>query len=241
MSHDLYSNLKATQTLAPAVYDADKNAAAIDLKGLSTCLLLVIVGAADATLSKTVKIDLEVEETDDTDNGTWTDVADAVSGANDGCFTVYVTQYRDHKRYCRVVVNFTSTHAPARSSALPPSAATPTWRRSTYKRMQGRLRLITLPAIDPVTLAHAKLHARIDHEVEDALRATFIAAARQHGEQLTGWQFVRSRVRAIARGVSSTRWTDRLAPAAAAGRRNHRLCGARWRSLAAARLYHSPR
>ena len=47
--------------------------------------------------------------------------------------------------------------------------------------MRGRLRLITAPA---------KLHARVDHDLEDDLLATFIAAARQHGEQLTGRQFV---------------------------------------------------
>lgn len=56
--------------------------------------------------------------------------------------------------------------------------------------MHGRLRLITPPALEPVTLAEAKLHARIDHDLEDGLLATFIAAARQHGEQLTGRQFV---------------------------------------------------
>ena len=65
-------------------------------------------------------------KTDDKDHGTWTDVADthlsrAVSGANDGCFAVldgadddnavYVTQYRGHQRYCRVVVNLSGTHA----------------------------------------------------------------------------------------------------------------------------------
>jgi len=56
--------------------------------------------------------------------------------------------------------------------------------------MHGRLRLITPPAMEPVTLAEAKLHARIDHDLENGLLATFIAAARQHGEQLTGRQFV---------------------------------------------------
>ena len=56
--------------------------------------------------------------------------------------------------------------------------------------MQTRLRLITPSAIEPVTLEHAKRHARIDHDIEDALLATFIAAARQHGEHLTARQFV---------------------------------------------------
>lgn len=56
--------------------------------------------------------------------------------------------------------------------------------------MHGRLRLITPPAMEPVTLTEAKLHARIGHDIEDGLLATFIEAARQHGEQLTGRQFV---------------------------------------------------
>ena len=56
--------------------------------------------------------------------------------------------------------------------------------------MYGRLHLITPPAMEPVTLAEVKLHARIDHDLEDGLLAMFIAAARQHGEQLTGRQFV---------------------------------------------------
>ena len=56
--------------------------------------------------------------------------------------------------------------------------------------MPGRLRRITPPAIEPVTLAHAKRHARIDHDLENALIATFAAAARQHGEHLTARQFV---------------------------------------------------
>ena len=56
--------------------------------------------------------------------------------------------------------------------------------------MQGRLRLLTPPAIEPVTLAHAKLHVRVDHDLEDALIATFVAAARQHGEHVTARQFV---------------------------------------------------
>ena len=52
-------------------------AAAVDVQGFGACLLLVTVAAAGATLSKTVKIELEVEETDDKDNGTWSDVDDA--------------------------------------------------------------------------------------------------------------------------------------------------------------------
>jgi len=52
------------------------------------------------------------------------------------------------------------------------------------------VKVIIPPAVEPVTIAEARLHARIDHDLEDGLLATFIAAARQHGEQLTGRQFV---------------------------------------------------
>ncbi len=106
MTRDLYSNPDATQILPPAVYDASQEAAAVDLQGFSAALLLATVDAAGVTLSETDRIELEVEETDDKDHGTWTDVDDThLSNA------VYVTQYRGHQRYCRVVVAFRGTHA----------------------------------------------------------------------------------------------------------------------------------
>ena len=45
-----------------------------------------------------------------------------------------------------------------------------------------RLVLITPPASEPVTLAEAKLHARIQHDEDDALVASLIVAARRHCE-----------------------------------------------------------
>jgi len=122
---DLYSNLKTTQVLAPAVYDADQNSPPVALQGFGSCLRLVNVGAAGVTLSEPDKIGLEVEETAAKVSGPWTDVnpadlAKSVTGTNDGCFAVidnagddsavYATAYRGHKRYCRVVVNFIGTH-----------------------------------------------------------------------------------------------------------------------------------
>ena len=122
---DLYSNLKTTQVLAPALYDADQNSDPVDLQGFDSCMLLVNVGAAGVTLSETDKIELEVEEADDKVSGPWTDVnpvdlAKSAAGTNGGCFAVidnagddsavYATAYRGHKRYCRVVVNFIGTH-----------------------------------------------------------------------------------------------------------------------------------
>lgn len=48
------------------------------------------------------------------------------------------------------------------------------------------LKLITAPAAEPVTLAEAKLHARVDTSADDSLINVFIAAARQEAEHITG-------------------------------------------------------
>ena len=179
-------------------------AAAVDVQGFGACLLLVTVGAAGATLSKTVKIELEVEETDDKDNGTWSDVDDAhlahaVSGANDGCFgvldgdddTVYLTQYRGHQRLLprrgQPQRRPRHRHAHRRYRPARPRprgaghhiSACPDGCDSSPRRPSSRSRSRT-----------PSFHARIDHDLENALIATFAAAARQHGEHLTARQFV---------------------------------------------------
>jgi uncharacterized phiE125 gp8 family phage protein len=51
------------------------------------------------------------------------------------------------------------------------------------------LQLVTPPAVEPVTLAEAKLHLRVDYNDDDALITTLIAAARQQAETITGRQF----------------------------------------------------
>lgn len=51
-------------------------------------------------------------------------------------------------------------------------------------------RLITSPVCEPVTLAEAKLHCRIDHAYDDTLLSMLITAARRHAEHLTGRAFV---------------------------------------------------
>jgi len=46
--------------------------------------------------------------------------------------------------------------------------------------------LVTPPASEPIALSTAKLHLRVDGVTEDALIATYIAAARQYVEERTG-------------------------------------------------------
>lgn len=54
----------------------------------------------------------------------------------------------------------------------------------------GRLSLVTAPTVEPITVATAKLFARVDISDDDALFATLIGAARLHGEVITHRQFV---------------------------------------------------
>lgn len=48
------------------------------------------------------------------------------------------------------------------------------------------LRLITAPAAEPITLAQAKAHLRVDHADDDAMIEAIIQAARQRAEHETG-------------------------------------------------------
>lgn len=120
---DLLNELEVTQVMDPAVVTADVNCAGVDLQGYHSVMFTVNVGESGDTLSESVYIEAEVEESDD--NSTFTDAADsdvlgAVDGTNDGCFmfvdaaaeddAVFKCQYVGTKRYARVVINVTGTH-----------------------------------------------------------------------------------------------------------------------------------
>lgn len=52
------------------------------------------------------------------------------------------------------------------------------------------LRLITPPAVEPISLTEAKAHLRVDHNDEDTTIAIYLAAARNDCERWTGRVFV---------------------------------------------------
>lgn len=124
MNSKIYSDVKYQQILDPATVTADAESSTVDIDGYGSACFLVNVGESGDALSGSVKIELEVEESDD--DSTWTDVADAhltnyVDGTNDGTFGViddaaeddarYICGYTGIKRYIRVIVNVTGTHS----------------------------------------------------------------------------------------------------------------------------------
>jgi uncharacterized phiE125 gp8 family phage protein len=59
------------------------------------------------------------------------------------------------------------------------------------------MQLITPPVAEPVSLAEAKLHLRVDFDEDDALIQALISAARQAAEMLTQRQLVTARWRMV--------------------------------------------
>lgn len=59
------------------------------------------------------------------------------------------------------------------------------------------IQLITPPAQEPVSLAEAKAHLRVDFDEDDALIASLLVAARQAAEALTHRQLVAARWRLV--------------------------------------------
>ena len=83
----LYSNTGMTLLLTPATRTADANSTGFDTRNSDDVTIAFIVGASGDTLSGSVYIECELEESDD--NSVWTDVADvdvtnSVTGTNTG-------------------------------------------------------------------------------------------------------------------------------------------------------------
>lgn len=121
----LYANTGFVHLLSSAARTADANSTGMDLQDCDDAVLLFHIGAAGDTLSGSVYIELEVEESDD--NSAWNDAANAdltnyVTGttntgttqkliANASAAQTYAVGYRGSKRYIRGVVNVTGTHS----------------------------------------------------------------------------------------------------------------------------------
>ena len=121
---DFENNLKHDLAVVPAVITADADGASVDMKDYSSVAFYALVGDSGDTLSSSVYILLEVEESDD--DSTFTDCADAditnaVTGATTGTFKkidapaedqiIAMCQYRGSKRYVRPVINVVGTHS----------------------------------------------------------------------------------------------------------------------------------
>ena len=120
---DFLNNIKVTQVIDPVVLTASADGDGTATAGYSYNAFLALVGESGDTLSGSVMVELEVEESDD--DSTYTDVADAdlrgsVTGTNTGTFAVidaaaeddaaFECQYTGGSAYIRPVANLTGTH-----------------------------------------------------------------------------------------------------------------------------------
>lgn len=123
MIKDFINRFKVDQVVDPVVITSDTDGASVDRLGYNYVTFIALVGESGDTLSGSVKIELEVE--DSADDSTFADAADAdvqgyVAGTNDGCFAVvdaaaeddaaFVCTYRGSDRYVRPVINVSGTH-----------------------------------------------------------------------------------------------------------------------------------
>ena len=123
---DMYHNQDEVVSLVPAVRTADTNGTGVDLRDFDGNLIVANVGVEGITLSPANKIEVCVEASDD--DSTYAAVADAdlmgnvATGAtatgtmvvlddNTKAPALYAVQYIGQKRYVRVVLNYSGTHA----------------------------------------------------------------------------------------------------------------------------------
>ncbi len=124
MMRDFENNLKHDLVVETAVITADTDGASVDMQEYRYLAFYATVGESGDTLSGSVYIELELEESND--DSSFTDCADAdvtntVSGNNTGTFAkidaaaedqaIYMCEYKGSKRYVRPVVNVTGTHS----------------------------------------------------------------------------------------------------------------------------------
>ena len=121
---DLENQTTISQVVDPAVTSIDVLSTVVDMAGFRDVTALVTVGESGDTLSGTVYVELEMQESDD--DSTYTacadaDITNAVAGStNTGTFAlidaaaeddaVYASQYLGSKQYVKVNINLTGTH-----------------------------------------------------------------------------------------------------------------------------------
>lgn len=120
---DFENNLKHDLVVVPVVVTADANGASVDMQEYRHLAFYAIVGDSGDTLSGSVYIELELE--DSADDSTFADCADAlvtntVTGNNTGTFKkiddpgedqiIAMCEYKGSARYVRPVINVTGTH-----------------------------------------------------------------------------------------------------------------------------------
>lgn len=120
---DFTNSTNDTNALTPLIRTADASSASIDLRGFRNAVFLNHIGITGDTLSGSVYLELELQESDD--DSVWTACADAdvrntVTGTNTGTVAVIddnaeddvvvIAEYTGTKRYIRMTHNFTGTH-----------------------------------------------------------------------------------------------------------------------------------
>jgi len=123
MLRDFENNLKHDQLMDPVVLSASADGASVDMQGYRSVAFYALIGESGDTLSSSVYLELELE--DSPDDSSFTDCVDAVvtntvTGNNTGTFAkidaaaeddvIKVAEYKGSARYVRPVVSLTGTH-----------------------------------------------------------------------------------------------------------------------------------
>lgn len=76
-------------------------------------------------------------------------------------------------------------------------------------------RLVSKPAVEPLTVTEVKSHLRVEHSRDDLLIALYIAASRREAEKLSGekfitqgWDFTYPRFPVLAEDLINDAWTS---------------------------------